>query len=69
MAGGGYAHYLDKDNANALLAWTRTAALAPVLGDYLDYLRASAYQGEADHAAVAKTLQVLNKISRLTLPA
>jgi len=53
----GYAHYLDKDNANALLAWTRTAALAPVLGDYLDYLRASAYQGEADHAAVAKTLQ------------
>src|SRR6266704_337979 len=53
----GYAHYLDKDYANALLAWTRTAALTPVLGDYLDYLRASAYQGEADHAAVAKTLQ------------
>src|SRR5579863_5537616 len=41
----GYAHYLDKDYSNALTAWQRSDELAPVLGDYLDYLRASAQNG------------------------
>jgi len=53
----GYAHYLDKDHVNARTSWTRASALAPVLGDYLDYFRASAYQGESNYAAVMKTLQ------------
>jgi soluble lytic murein transglycosylase len=53
----GYAHYLDKDYVNAHTSWTRASTLAPVLGDYLDYFRASAYQGQSDYAAVMKTLQ------------
>src|SRR5215469_24084 len=45
----GYAHYLDKEYPKALAAWQRTDELAPVLGDYLDYLRAAAYHGEENH--------------------
>lgn len=52
----GYAHYLDKDYAKSLAAWQRCDELAPVLGDYLDYFKASAYAGEENHAAVIKTL-------------
>lgn len=52
----GYAHYLDKEYPKALAAWQRTDDLAPVLGDYLDYLRAAAYHGEENHTAVLKTL-------------
>ena len=52
----GYAHYLDKEYPKALTAWQKTSELAPVLGDYLDYLRAAAYAGEANHEAVLKTL-------------
>lgn len=52
----GYAHYLDKEYPKALVAWQRTDDLAPVLGDYLDYLRAAAYHGEENHTAVLKTL-------------
>jgi len=53
----GYAHYLDKEYPKALAAWQRTGDLEPELGDYLDYLRATAYHGEANHAAVLKTLE------------
>jgi soluble lytic murein transglycosylase len=53
----GYAHYLDKDYSKALAAWQRSEELAPVLGDYLDYLRASAQHGQDDHRAVIKTLE------------
>src|SRR5215467_2969258 len=42
----GYARYLDKDYPKALASWQRANDLAPVLGDYLDYLRAAAYHGE-----------------------
>jgi soluble lytic murein transglycosylase len=52
----GYAHYLDKDYPKSLTAWQRCDELAPVLGDYLDYLRAAAYAGEQNDAAVIKTL-------------
>ncbi|HEY2498290.1 MAG TPA: transglycosylase SLT domain-containing protein [Candidatus Angelobacter sp.] len=52
----GYAHYLDKDYVSAGSSWDRTKALNPLLGDYLDVLRASADQGEGNHAAVLKTL-------------
>ncbi len=52
----GYAHYLDKDYAKARAAWQHAEPLAPVLGDYLDYLRAGAYDAEGNHAAVLKTL-------------
>lgn len=52
----GYAHYLDKDYAKSLTAWERCDELAPALGDYLDYFRASAYAGEENHQAVVKTL-------------
>lgn len=53
----GYAHYLDKEYAKALVAWQRSTALAPVLGDDLDYLQASAQAGLDNHAAVIKTLE------------
>lgn len=53
----GYAHYLDKDYAKSLVAWERSDELAPVLGDYVDYLRASAEAGEQNHQAVIKTLE------------
>jgi soluble lytic murein transglycosylase len=53
----GYAHYLDKDYVGARSAWDRTTPLEPVLGDYLDYLHAVAYQGESNPAAVIKTLE------------
>jgi len=52
----GYAHYLDKDYAKTLSALDKTADLEPVLGDYLAYLRASAYHGQENSAAVIKTL-------------
>src|SRR5215467_8259451 len=52
----GYAHYLDKEYPKALVALQKTNELAPVLGDYLDYLRAAAYHGEENHSAVIKTL-------------
>lgn len=52
----GYAHYLDKDYPKSLTAWQRCDELAPALGDYLDYFRASAYAGEENHQAVVKTL-------------
>ncbi|HLJ25755.1 MAG TPA: transglycosylase SLT domain-containing protein [Candidatus Angelobacter sp.] len=53
----GYARYLDKDYSKALAAWQHSNELAPVLGDYLDYLRAGAQHGQEDHAAVIKTLE------------
>lgn len=52
----GYAHYLDKEYPKALAAWQQSDDLTPVLGDYLDYLRAAAYHGEENHTAVLKTL-------------
>lgn len=53
----GYAHYLDRDFVSARSAYARTAALEPLLGDYLAYLQALAYQGESNHAAVLKSLE------------
>jgi soluble lytic murein transglycosylase len=53
----GYAHYLDKDYAGAGAAWQQTSALEPVLGDYLAWLRASAYQGDNKPQAVMATLE------------
>jgi soluble lytic murein transglycosylase len=53
----GYAHYLDKDYVNAQLSWDRAKALEPLLGDYLDYLQAAAYQGEGNNEGVLKTLE------------
>jgi soluble lytic murein transglycosylase len=53
----GYAHNLDKDYVSARSAWDRAKPLEPVLGDYLDYLYAVAYQGESNSAAVLKTLE------------
>ncbi|HLK52165.1 MAG TPA: hypothetical protein VKU42_01850, partial [Candidatus Angelobacter sp.] len=52
----GYAHYLDKDYAEALSVWDKCNELAPVLGDYLDYLRASAQTGLQNYQAVSKVL-------------
>ncbi|MGZ4867262.1 MAG: transglycosylase SLT domain-containing protein [Candidatus Angelobacter sp.] len=53
----GYAHYLDKDFVSARSAWDRGKSLDPLLGDYLDYLQAIAYQGENNQAAVLETLE------------
>jgi len=53
----GYAHYLDKDYAKARDAWSHSEPLSPVLGDYLDYLRAWAFQGEGDRENVIKVLR------------
>jgi soluble lytic murein transglycosylase len=52
----GYAHYLDKDYAGARTAWGRAKSLEPLLGDYLAYMEALAYQGENNRAAVLETL-------------
>lgn len=52
----GYAHYLDKDFISARSAWDRSRPLEPLLGDYLAYMRALAYQGENNRAAVLETL-------------
>ncbi len=52
----GYARYLDKNYASAREAWVHAAPLEPVLGDYLDFLRASAFQGEQNPAEVIKVL-------------
>jgi peptidoglycan lytic transglycosylase len=53
----GYAHYLDKDYVSARSSWTRVQPLEPLLGDYLAYLQAAAYQGESNQAAVLQTLE------------
>ena len=42
----GYAHYLDKDYIKARDSWKTAQPLEPVLGDYLEWLKASAWQGE-----------------------
>ncbi len=52
----GYAHYIDKDYVSARSSWDRAKPLEPLLGDYLAYLQATAYQGEGNHAAVLTTL-------------
>ncbi|HET8887747.1 MAG TPA: transglycosylase SLT domain-containing protein [Candidatus Angelobacter sp.] len=52
----GYAHYLDKDYSGARTSWDRAKPLEPLLGDYLAYLQAAAYQGESNPAAVLQTL-------------
>jgi peptidoglycan lytic transglycosylase len=53
----GYAHYLDRDYVSARSVWERSQPLAPLLGDYLTYLQAAAYQGENNPAAVVETLK------------
>lgn len=53
----GYARYLDKDYAQSLTDFQKANSLQPVLGDYLDYLRASDYEGQQDTASILKTLQ------------
>jgi soluble lytic murein transglycosylase len=52
----GYAHYIDKDYVGARSSWDRAKTLEPLLGDYLGYLQAAAFQGEGNHAAVLTTL-------------
>ena len=52
----GYAHYLDKDYGKARDAWKKAEPLQPILGDYLDWLRATAWQAEGNSAEVLKTL-------------
>jgi soluble lytic murein transglycosylase len=52
----GYAHYLDKDFASARSSWDRAKSLEPLLGDYLAYMQAVAYQGENNQTAVLETL-------------
>src|SRR5947209_883193 len=52
----GYAHFLDHDYTKAQTSWLRSKSLEPVLGDYLAYMQASAYQGEKNSTAVLKTL-------------
>ena len=52
----GYAHYLDRDFVSARSSWERSKAIEPLLGDYLAYLNAAAYQGENNPAAVLQTL-------------
>jgi soluble lytic murein transglycosylase len=53
----GYARYLDKNYPQARASWQRSSALEPLLGDYLAWLQASAYQGEGNQAAVITTLE------------
>src|SRR5262249_22816459 len=53
----GYAHFLDKDYASARSSWDRAQPLEPLLGDYLVYLRAAAFQGESNQGAVLQTLE------------
>jgi len=52
----GYAHYLDKDYVAARSSLARTKPLEPLLGDYLAYMQALAYQGENNRTAVLETL-------------
>lgn len=52
----GYAHYLDRDFVDARSAWERSKPLEPLLGDYLAYLTALAYQGESNNPEVLQTL-------------
>ncbi len=52
----GYAHYLDHDYTKARTTWARSKPLEPVLGDYMAYLQASAYQGDKNYAEVLQTL-------------
>ena len=53
----GYARFLDKEYVSAREAWLHADPLEPVLGDYLDLLRASAFQGEQNSAEVIKALE------------
>jgi peptidoglycan lytic transglycosylase len=53
----GYARYVDKNFAQARAAWQHTSALETVLGDYIAWLRAAAFQGEANPAGVMATLE------------
>jgi soluble lytic murein transglycosylase len=53
----GYAHYLDKDYGSARESWQHAEEISPLLGDYLDFLRASAWQGEGNQEEVIKTLE------------
>lgn len=53
----GYAHFLDKDYAKAIECWQHAKPLEPVLGDYLVWLQASAYQGEGNNPEVEKVLE------------
>src|SRR5205085_11829221 len=52
----GYAHYLDNDFPKALASWQQAKGIAPVLGDYLAYLNASAYQAQQKNQDVITTL-------------
>ncbi len=52
----GYAHYVDKDYIPARSAWTHSQPLEPLLGDYLAYLKAAAFQGEKDYTSVLEML-------------
>jgi len=53
----GYAHSLDKDFSKAQSAWQNASGLSPLLGDYMSYLRASAYRDSADYPGVLKMLE------------
>jgi peptidoglycan lytic transglycosylase len=53
----GYARYLDHDYPKAREAWTHSRQLEPLLGDYLAYLEAGAYQGEKNYPAVLEKLE------------
>lgn len=53
----GYAHSLDSDYGKALTAWRNTQPLTPLIGDVLDYLRATAYTGLKDPASVLTVLE------------
>jgi soluble lytic murein transglycosylase len=53
----GYARYLDKSYAQARAAWQNAGALDSVLGDYLVWLRASAYEAESNPRAAISSLE------------
>jgi soluble lytic murein transglycosylase len=57
----GYARYLDRNYAQARTAWLKASALEPVLGDYLAWLRASAYEGEGDPKGAAAVLETFEQ--------
>src|SRR5438552_3944256 len=52
----GYAHYLDNDFPKALASWQRAKGIAPVPGDYLAFLNASAYQAQQKNQDVITAL-------------
>ncbi len=52
----GYGHYLDNDFPKALASWQHAKGIAPVLGDYLAYLTASAYQAQQKNEEVVAAL-------------